>query len=330
MTGCYYLQAAGGQMEIMRKRMPIAEVIDDPATPAPLKKRLEMVLEARQFAIDELLLPDNKSYLTFADLDRDYVVWNVMAAPEFSLQPKTWCYPIVGCVAYRGYFAEENARKRANKLRDDGYDVFVGGVPAYSTLGQFADPVLNTMMRWSDTDLVAVLFHELAHQRLFIKGDTAFNESFATAVAEIGVERWLGKQGKQSEIAEYYGRGELRESLMSLVDNAKSQLESVYSSDVDDDIKRVNKENILQRLTTAAEQLVAEQSFTATNWLRAPLNNARLVSLILYRGQLDSFRDIFRRCDAELDCFYRTVGGVADLPYEERTAALEAPPLAKR
>jgi predicted aminopeptidase len=302
--GCYYLQAAGGQLEILRKRTPITTVIENPASSEELRRRLRMVQEARQFAVAELLLPDNKSYQTFADLERDYVVWNVMAAPEFSLQPMTWCYPVVGCVAYRGYFSEENATKLADKLRTQEYDVFVGGVAAYSTLGRFADPVLNTMMRWSDIDLVAVLFHELAHQRLFIKGNTGFNESFATAVAEAGVERWLRQHGKQAEMEEYRGRQELRQTLMELVDATKSELDVVYGSERSSAEKRTAKEALLERLSSDAEETVKQQPFAASNWLRPPLNNARLVSLVLYRGQLDVFRELLERCADELSCFY--------------------------
>jgi len=302
--GCYYLQAAGGQFEILRKRTPIAAVIDNPESSEELRRQLTMVREARRFAVDELLLPDNKSYQTFADLERDYVVWNVMAAPEFSLEAKTWCYPIVGCVAYRGYFSEQKAARLAAKLRAEEYDVFVGGVAAYSTLGRFADPVLNTMLRWSDVELVSVLFHELAHQRLFIKGNTGFNESFATAVAETGVERWLRQHGRQSEIDEYRGRQELRKNLMELVDSAKVELDALYQGDHSDAEKRTNKRRLLERLAGDAEKMVSEQPFAAYNWLRPPLNNARLISLVLYRGQLAEFRDLLERCDNNLDCFY--------------------------
>jgi len=309
--GCYYLQAASGQMELLRKRTPIAAVIDDSGSSAQLRQRLTMVQEARQFAVDELLLPDNESYRTFVDLERDFVVWNVIAAPEFSLRAKTWCYPIVGCVAYRGYFSEKTARKKAQKLRAKDYDVFVGGVAAYSTLGRFADPVLNTMMRWSDTELVGVLFHELAHQRLFVKGDTGFNESFATAVAEIGIDRWLRSHGQQSEIQEYKARGELRQTMMQLVDASKIELDTLYASDDDDDLKREKKHGILARLSSDAQSVVQQQPFTTTNWLQPPLNNARLVSLVLYRGQLDTFRDLLTSCDRELNCFYQAAEKLA-------------------
>jgi len=200
------MQAARGQLDVMSKREPIDKLIEAPDTPEELAARLRLVSEARQFAIDELLLPDNDSYRSYADLGRDYVVWNVFAAPEFSLDPKTWCFPIAGCVAYRGYFSEDAARRKADQLAEDGLDVAVGGVPAYSTLGRFDDPVLNTMMHWEDADLVATIFHELAHQVLYVKNDSAFNESFATTVEEIGIERWLTSRDQGGDFNDYNRR----------------------------------------------------------------------------------------------------------------------------
>jgi len=199
LTGCYYMQAASGQWEVMRKRQPIAEVIKDSETSPELAARLRLLDEARDFSIEILGLPDNKSYRSYADLERDYVVWNVFAAPEFSLTPKQWCFPVAGCVSYRGYFSKEDALRDSKRLSDDGFDVAVGGVAAYSTLGKFNDPILSTMMRWDDIDLIAVLFHELAHQVVYVKDDSAFNESFATAVEEIGVKLWLETRGEEEK-----------------------------------------------------------------------------------------------------------------------------------
>ncbi len=180
--GCYYMQAAAGQWEVIRNREPVADVINDADTPSELVERLRIVDAARDYSIEQLGLPDNKSYRSYTDLERDFVVWNVFAAPEFSLQPKRWCFPVAGCVSYRGYFKKESAIRESERLADKGFDVAVGGVVAYSTLGKFSDPLLNTMMRWDDVRLVAVLFHELAHQVVYVKGDSGFNESFATAV----------------------------------------------------------------------------------------------------------------------------------------------------
>ena len=200
LSGCYLLQAAGGQMEISAKREPIAEVIADAATPPQLRARLEYVANARDFASRELGLPDNESYRSYADLDRPYVVWNVFAAPEFSVEPRRWCFPIAGCVVYRGYFSEEAAQHYASRLRRRGDDAAVGGVAAYSTLGHFKDPVLSTMLGWSDAQLAATLFHELAHQVVYVPGDSEFNESFATVVEEAGLERWLTERRRSQEL----------------------------------------------------------------------------------------------------------------------------------
>ena len=321
--GCYYMQAIRGQFEVMHSRQPIPEVIADHASPDDLKKRLRIVQEARGFAVDELLLPDNKSYRSYADLGRDYVVWNVFAAPEFSLDPKTWCYPVAGCVAYRGYFSEEAARKKAQSLGDDGYDVAVGGVSAYSTLGKFSDPVLNTMMRWSDVQLISTIFHELAHQKLYIKGDTAFNESFATAVADIGMTRWLEGRDELASVGVFHENRALRQSMMTLVDASKSELGALYESDLDDDLKRVRKQELLDDLSAAAAHLIDASGSGTTNWLAPPLNNARLASLGLYEGHHGAFKVILRDCNQQLACFYAETKALSELELDERKQRLD-------
>ena len=321
--GCYYVQAVNGQLEVLRKREPIPELLDDPALAEETRARLGMVLAARRFAVDELLLPDNDSYKTYTDLERDYVVWNVFAAPEFSLEPKTWCFPIVGCVAYRGYFSKQAADRHAARLDARGYDVYVGGVPAYSTLGRFDDPVLNTMMRWSDVDLVATLFHELAHQQLFVKGDTAFNESFATAVAETGLERWLNSRGERSELSRYAARDELRSALMEIAAAAKEDLSALYRSDVDVAEMRQRKAGILDALSARAGEVSRQHGMRGSGWLGEPLNNARLASAALYRGDVGAFRRILERCSGALPCFYAEANRLAALDARERRHELD-------
>ena len=303
-SACYYVQAARGQYDVLRRSEPIDEVLAAKSTPGELARRLELVQEARQFAVDELLLPDNDSYRSYADLERDYVVWNVFAAPEFSLEPKTWCFPVAGCVAYRGYFDEQNARRQAAQLQDDGYDVAVGGVPAYSTLGRFNDPVLNTMMRWEDTDLVATIFHELAHQVLYVKDDTAFNESFATAVADIGLERWLLSKGESGQLAAYRERRQLREQLVGLIRAAKSDLETLYASALEEAEMRRQREQRLSRLAAELKARLAESGRDSPGWLGDELNNARLVSIGLYQLDLARFRALYEDCERDLACFY--------------------------
>ena len=322
--GCYYMQAVNGQLEVLRKREPIAELLQDSTLPETTRQRLATVLDARRFAVETLLLPENDSYRSYTDLERDYVVWNVFAAPEFSLEPKTWCFPVVGCVAYRGYFSQASAERQARKLSKRGYDVYVGGVPAYSTLGRFDDPVLNTMLRWSDVDLVSTLFHELAHQRLFIKGDTGFNESFATAVAEFGLERWLTAKGRDAELDRYRARDELRRRLMTSADAAKIELNALYAQDIDDDLKRARKQRLIDALVAQAAEEAKRLGFEGPGWLRPPLNNARLASLALYRGQLDAFRRILADCGGDIACFYTEVERLGNLPPADRRQALDS------
>jgi len=323
-SGCYYMQEASGQLEVIRKREPLDEVIADPDTSPELAARLNLLDEARDFSVSKLGLPDNNSYRTYADLERDYVVWNVFAAPEFSLDPKVWCFPVVGCISYRGYFSKDDATKEAERLKKDGFDVAVGGVAAYSTLGKFSDPILSTMMRWDDIDLVAVLFHELAHQVVYVKDDSAFNESFATAVEEFGVQLWLEERGEQEQMAEYLASRELQQSLTRLVMKAREVLNDVYEADIELEYKRVLKR---ERLNTLAEDVAAELQSNgkeASGWLTGELNNARLISTTLYEGHLPSFRALYSRCEKDIDCFYTEVKKLADLNYDDRNAALSA------
>jgi predicted aminopeptidase len=304
LPGCYYAQAAKGQWELTRKRQPIAEVLADKETPAELAARLRLVQEARQFAIDELDLPDNDTYRTYADIEREYVVWNVFAAPEFSMRPKTWCFPIAGCVSYRGYFSRAAAEREASGLAEQGFDVAVGGVAAYSTLGKLRDPVLSSMMKWDDVELVGVLFHELAHQVLYVKDDTAFNESFATAVEEFGVLRWLRSRDQQQETDVYLARRELRQDLMGLVATAREDLEAMYAADSPIEEKRAAKAGRLETLRSEVAELLEQAGRDPSHWLSGELNNARLVSMTLYEGMLPEFRALLGACDEELACFY--------------------------
>jgi predicted aminopeptidase len=321
--GCYYLQAIRGHSDLMSRRRPMIEVIEDNDSPAELRGRLELVTEARDFAVADLLLPDNDSYRSYADLEREFVVWNVFAAPEFELEPKTWCYPVAGCVAYRGYFHEASARDLGKKLDEKGFDVAVGGVSAYSTLGRFADPVLNTMMRWSDVELVSTMFHELGHQKLYVKGDSAFNESFATAVAEIGIIRWLESRGESDRLAAYNDRKLLRRSMMELVAPVRETLATLYEQDIDEITMRQRKMATLDGLSVSAEALIDAQGTQVRNWLAAPLNNARLVSLNLYEGRLEAFKAIAEECRNELSCFYTRAEELANLSDEERSIRLD-------
>lgn len=322
LEGCYYVQAVRGHMDVMQRSRSVSDILEDPGAPRSLKERLELVQEARRFSVEELGLPDNESYRSYADLEREFVVWNVLAAPEFSLQAKQWCFPVAGCVAYRGYFAEQAAHREAEKLGSRGYDVAVGGVAAYSTLGRFSDPVLNTMMRWSDTDVIATLFHELAHQKVYVRDDTQFNESFATAVAEIGVERWFAARKEPRLLNVYLERKALRREMLQLVEEAKIRLAVLYDSDLDEAEMRRRKDLVLGQLSRDVNGLLSGVATTAPAWFGGPLNNARLVSLGLYEGWLKAFRELYKDCNGKLDCFFDVAEDLANLPTEERHARL--------
>ena len=324
LSGCYYVQATRGQMEVLGKREPIEELLQSPETPQDLSRKLKLVQEARQFSVDELALPDNKSDGTYSDLERDYVVWNVFAAPEFSLAARDWCYPVVGCVSYRGYFSEQAANKEAGKLKGKGFDVAVGGVSAYSTLGNFNDPVLNTMMHWDDIHLVSTLFHELAHQVLYIKDDTGFNESFATAVEEIGIERWLDSNGMQGDMSRYRARKEQHRQLVDLVSAAREDLGDYYSRDIDVETMRRLKASRLAQLSADVRAALEAAGRTNNHWLSSELNNARLLLMTIYDGRVPAFRALFAECDFDLACFYSEAKSISKLKKLERDARLDA------
>jgi len=223
LCGCYYVHLAAGQMEMNGKRRPIADVIADPGTDETLKRRLDYAVRARDFAMSELRLPDNGSYRTFADLGRRYATWNLFAAPELSIDPKRWCFPVAGCVTYRGYFDEAQAARAAGKLRERGYDTWVGPSIAYSTLGHLRDPVLNTMLDYGDAELAAFLFHELAHQAAYAPGDSDFNEAFAMVVEAEGLKRWFAHEGQADALARFQAsRARQRDAAELMVESLRA------------------------------------------------------------------------------------------------------------
>jgi len=311
--GCYYLQAARGQLEIVRKRTPIVEVVADPATAPSLRRSLELVRSAREFGVTELGLPDNGSYRSYADLGRDFVVWNVFAAPEFSLEPKRWCFPVAGCVAYRGYFHRDAAEAEAARLAADGYDTHVAGVAAYSTLGRFEDPVLNTMMGWSDLRLVETLFHELAHQRLYVQDDTEFNESFATVVGRVGVRRWLQSRGDAEGLATLERRVAWLRDWMAEVEALRSRLAALYASGRPPAGMRAEKARLFDEL---ARSPIAPR--------QVPNDNAALVPAMAYHGLVPEFTGMLAACDGDLGCFYERAAALAELEPGARRERLAA------
>ena len=309
-SGCqtvyYYGQAIDGQLSILRQREPIAELLEDPQVPENLKNRLTLVLEIREFAQNELYLPVKNNYLSYVDLNRPYVLWNVYASPEFSLAPKTWCYPIAGCAAYRGYFSEEAAHQYAGSLKKKNYDVYVSGVTAYSTLGWFDDPVLSTMMHLTETESAALIFHELAHQLLYVPDDSAFNESFATAVEQEGVRRWLAAKSDPQTYDRYLQNYRKHRQFIALIMQYRSRFDSVYQSKEPASVKRGQKVKLFSQLKRDHDTLKREWSGTSRydRWFNQTLNNAKLVSIFTYQDLVPAFAGLLNRKEGDLIQFY--------------------------
>ena len=320
----YYTQAITGQLDVMARRQPIAEVLADPEVDEATKTRLRAVVEIRDYAVAELQLPENGSYRSYADLDGPYVVWNVVATPEFSLQPQTWCFPVAGCVSYRGYFKQTGAQRFADKLSERGFDVMIGGVPAYSTLGRFEDPLLNTVLVLDDARLAAIIFHELAHQRVYIKGDTAFNEAFATAVAEAGTQAWL-EQGGQSELLERYRGGLRRQAeFVDLINRQRARLRALYKQPLDDVDKRREKSRLFDNLRREYAQMNRSRDGDGgyDAWFAQPLNNAHLSAIASYRDWVPAFSAILDDAGGDWQRFHTRVEEIAAMPATERTVRL--------
>ncbi len=325
--GCYVLASAKGQLELNARRVPIATLLARPDTPERLRHWLEVATKVRDFASAELGLPDNKSYRSYADVGRRYVVWNVFAAPEFSVDPKTWCFPVAGCVAYRGYFGETRARRFADGLRARGFDAMVGGVAAYSTLGHFNDPVLNTMLDWDDLELAALLFHELAHQLLYVKNDTEFDESFASVVENEGVKRWLGHEGRSAALAGFLERESRYREVATLLGDARARLKTLYASSLPPAELRLKKRAEFEGLREAFHAR-RDQLGAGYDWMFGPeLNNATLVSVGTYQGCAPGLEARLRR-SATLADFYAEARSLARLSLAERHRAVcaEVPP----
>jgi predicted aminopeptidase len=321
LAGCYVMQAANGEYHVMQARKPIDKVVADPGTPPSLRETLTEVEAARDFASRELKLPDNHSYRTYADVHRQYVVWNVVATPEFSVHPKQWCFPIAGCVAYRGYFSEKRARDFAANLSKRGFDVTLDGVPAYSTLGKFADPVLSTMIRYGPDELAAIIFHELAHQLLYVKNDTQFNEAFAVTVENAGLERWLAFNGHADRFQRYRKDSAREKDYVELFERTREQLAKLYASGLPAAQMREKKAAALEQLASeirALEQRQGVHSSVYDEWLKEGLNNARLASVANYYDCVPGFERLLAQENNDLPRFYATVKELARLPMAER------------
>jgi len=314
-TGCesisYYGQAIGGQLSLFARTRPIEDWLSDPATTPELRGRLLKAKAIREFASRTLALPDNGSYHSYAQLDRPYVVWNVYAAGEFSVEAKQECFPFAGCVSYRGFFSEAEARRHAETLRREGYDVYVGGVAAYSTLGWFDDPLLSTFIGFSDTQLARLVFHELAHQKVYARSDTAFNESFAVTVEDEGVRRWLQAEGRGAELEAFQGGQARKREFAARVKEARERLASLYASGGSKEALLEQKRGEFELLRAAYPGIVPAEP-----------NNAFLVSISLYTEMVPAFERLLAACNGDLPEFYRRATRIGALPKGERPVAL--------
>ncbi len=333
LAGCdtlaYYTQAVGGQIELISRARPIDVVLVDPGTSADLRLRLVRARAVREYASRSLGLPDNGSYRSYADLGRPYVVWNVFAAPEFATTAVKSCFPVAGCVSYRGFFSEADALGEAAKQRAAGYDVLVLGIPAYSTLGWFDDPLLSTFMRYPESEVARLVFHELAHQVVYVKNDTAFNESFAVAVERAGVRRWLVAQDRQTELTAFLRGRERREEFIALIEAARSRLERIYA----EGSATEGIESRRAKKRAAFDELKREYAGLKDRWggfsgydriLGAEPNNALLVSLNAYSKFVPGFERILGEAGGDLPRFYAAVKRIAALPEQERSRCLGA------
>jgi predicted aminopeptidase len=316
-TGCaqlsYYAQATQGQLGLVASAKPIDQWLADPNVSDQLKQRLTRAKQIRKFAVQELELPDNGSYTKYAELNRPYVVWNVIATPELSMKPVQWCFPVAGCVDYRGYYRKEDAQRFAHDLRSQGYEVRVSGVPAYSTLGWFNDPVLSTFIAHPEAEVARMLFHELAHQVAYAPGDTPFNESFATTVESIGVEQWLDKHGNPDSRERYRQFRQRKRDFIDLLTQHRQRLEEVFATDISDDEKRNQKALVITSLKQAYHQIKDEKwgGYSGYDqWFNEPITNAHFVLVATYEELVPAFQALHAK-SGSMKKFYANVQAMA-------------------
>jgi predicted aminopeptidase len=322
----YYSQAAQGQLELLSDSRPIDDWIADPGTSSKLRLRLETARQIRRFAVSEMALPDNNSYKNYTALKRKYVLWNVVATPELSLKPLTWCFPVAGCVNYRGYYSKDEAEAYALDLKAEGNDVEVGGVPAYSTLGWFSDPLISTFINYPDAELARMIFHELAHQIVYAQGDSQFNESFASTVEEVGVERWMDRFGNQAMRDSYARYKSRKHDFLTLLLKYRKALEQNYAVvDRNDNEKRAVKARLFQELKDEYQVLKGNWGGYAgyDRFFEQPLSNAHLASIATYEDFVPAFRAMLRR-DGSFPRFYKSVKRLAELDRADRHRILKA------
>jgi len=329
LSGCesigYYKQLISGQMAILNKKQPVTRLLDDPDTPEKLKEKLRMVMDIRTFAKDKLFLPVKNQYLSFVELERPFAGWNIWATPEFSFTPKTWCYPIIGCAVYRGYFSKKDALDYGQRLEAQGYDVYIGGVAAYSTLGWLDDPIFSTFIYRSDIKLAALIFHELSHHLLYVGDDTTFNESFAIAVEQESLRRWMEARDNLKALEDYTMDYRRRRQFIDLVTKYRKELETLYANDLPTPEKRHAKAAVFERLED--EYRLLKQywgGYSGYNlWMSRKMNNAKLISVSTYHDLVPEFLELLKACNNDLKVFYKKCQDLSKKSKEERLAYLD-------
>lgn len=329
LQGCtsitYLAQSLNGHLEMISTLQPVEKLAADPSAPPKFRQQMARAIEIRRFATDVLALPDNGSYLSYADTHRDFVTWAVFATPELSLEPRTWCFPVFGCVPYRGYFSRTAAEEYAARTRQQGMDAYVGGVTAYSTLGWFRDPLVNTMLRHGETYIAALVFHELSHQRVYVHDDTAFNEAFAVAVENSGVTRWLKHRGDLAALQKYQADQDREKDFLSLVSETREALTAVYGGSGSDEEKRAAKAAAIENLRVRYRRLRDGRwngYHGYDGWFEEPINNAKLAATAIYNDLVPAFSLLLDICSGDHEAFYRAIERIGAMKKDDRLQAL--------
>lgn len=329
-AGCgrlgYYVHCTQGHLALLTSSTPISKILSDPDTPDELAEQLQELTRIRDFASTELGLPNNGSYRSYSDLQRPFATWNVVATKEFDLQPLRWCFPVAGCLPYRGFFDRQRAESFATKLKKQGYDTYLYGVSAYSTLGWFNDPLLSTFLNRPATDRAGIIFHELAHQQLFLQNDPSFSEGFAMAVEQLGVEHWLARNGSAADSAVYRHQLRLEEDFIQLLSNLRQQLADLYAQPLCSNCKRQEKARLLASFIADYDQWKTTRGNNSgyDEWVTDQLNNAKLASINTYSQKVASFRILFSRQGSDFKRFYQAVREISELPEDERIDRLKS------
>jgi len=330
LNGCadfgYYWHSARGHLAVMNQRVDIEDLLADPRTTEELRQRLILVQEIRRFSVARLALPANDSYRSFVELERPYLIQNLFAAPEFSTSLQRWCYPIIGCASYRGYFVEQRLLAYVDQLQASGLEVHIGEVSAYSTLGWFDDPVLSSFIYWPDHRLAGLLFHELTHQRIYLDDDTTFNESLASAVQFVGTELWLQAREQQQELEKFSRWSLYRAAVIELIEATRDRLTRLYDSKQSDADKRKNKNAIFTQARASHQGIASLHGVTGgfKNWFAGDLNNAKIGSVVAYNARMPAFVNMLRAHRLDFAAFYKYVDSVGALDNTERESCLEA------